>query len=54
MPKKSPDDVSIGKFDILATYTYPGFLTRGMESGCLVCHRWNCTNHLRHQPKAAR
>jgi hypothetical protein len=22
VPKKSPDDVNIGKFDILATYTY--------------------------------
>jgi hypothetical protein len=33
---------------------YPGFLTIGVESGCLLCHRWNCNNHLRHRTKAAR
>src|SRR3954451_809467 len=32
MPKKPPsDDVSIGKFDILATYTYAHALLRGMD-----------------------
>ena len=30
MTKKSPDDVSIGKFDILATYTYAHALLNGM------------------------
>src|SRR3954449_10644791 len=25
-----------------------------LESGCLVCHRWNCDNPLRQRPKAAR
>ena len=32
MPKKPPsDDVSIGKFDILATYTYAHALLSGMD-----------------------
>jgi hypothetical protein len=35
-------------------WCYPGFLTRGMESGCLLCHRLIYHNHLRHQGKAAR
>ncbi len=30
MAKKSPDDVSIGKFDILATYTYARGLLDGL------------------------
>ena len=30
MAKKQPDDVSIGKFDILATYTYAQALLDGM------------------------
>jgi hypothetical protein len=33
MPKKSPDDVSIGKFDILATYTYAKALLDGVPEG---------------------
>ena len=34
MPKKPPsDDVSIGKFDILATYTYAHALLSGMDDG---------------------
>jgi hypothetical protein len=33
---------------------YPGFLTGGMASGCLPCHRWSCHTHLWPQPKAAR
>jgi hypothetical protein len=31
MAKKSPDDVSIGKFDILATYTYAKALHDGLD-----------------------
>ena len=31
MAKKSPDDVSIGKFDILATYTYAKSLQDGLD-----------------------
>jgi hypothetical protein len=31
MPKKPPDDVSIGKFDILATYTYAKALLDGQD-----------------------
>ncbi len=31
MIKKSPDDVSIGKFDILATYTYAKALLDGLD-----------------------
>jgi hypothetical protein len=31
MAKKSPDDVSIGKFDILATYTYAKALLDGLS-----------------------
>jgi hypothetical protein len=31
MPKKKPDDVSIGKFDILATYTYAKALLDGLD-----------------------
>ena len=30
MAKKKPDDVSIGKFDILATYTYAKSLLDGL------------------------
>ena len=33
MAKKKPDDVSIGKFDILATYTYAKGLLDGLEDG---------------------
>ena len=31
MAKKKPDDVSIGKFDILATYTYAKALLDGLD-----------------------
>jgi hypothetical protein len=31
MAKKPPDDVSIGKFDILATYTYAHALISGLD-----------------------
>ncbi len=31
MAKKQPDDVSIGKFDILATYTYAHALLSGLD-----------------------
>jgi hypothetical protein len=31
MAKKKPDDVSIGKFDILATYTYAKALHDGLD-----------------------
>ena len=31
MAKKPPDDVSIGKFDILATYTYAHALLSGLD-----------------------
>ena len=31
MSKKKPDDVSIGKFDILATYTYANALHDGLD-----------------------
>ena len=31
MAKKSPDDVSIGKFDVLATYTYAKALHDGLD-----------------------
>jgi hypothetical protein len=31
MPKKPPDDVSIGKFDMLATYTYAKALLDGQD-----------------------
>jgi hypothetical protein len=31
MPKKPPADVSIGKFDILATYTYAKALLDGLD-----------------------
>src|SRR6476661_1015296 len=31
MPKRSADDVSIGKFDILATYTYAHALLNGLD-----------------------
>jgi hypothetical protein len=33
MAKKKPDDVSIGKFDILATYTYAKALLDGLDDG---------------------
>ena len=33
MAKKKPDDVSIGKFDILATYTYAKALLDGLSDG---------------------
>jgi hypothetical protein len=33
MPKKSPDGVSIGKFDILATYSYANALLDGLPEG---------------------
>ncbi len=33
MEKKPPDDVSIGKFDILATYTYAHSLLDGLDDG---------------------
>jgi arginase family enzyme len=33
MAKKKPDDVSIGKFDILATYTYAKALLEGLPMG---------------------
>ena len=33
MAKKNPDDVSIGKFDILATYTYAKALLDGLHEG---------------------
>ncbi len=33
MAKKKPDDVSIGKFDILATYTYAKALLDGLPEG---------------------
>ena len=33
MPKKPPGDVSIGKFDILATYTYAKALLDGLDDG---------------------
>src|SRR3954451_8662023 len=33
MAKRMPDDVSIGKFDILATYTYAKGLLDGLDDG---------------------
>ena len=32
----------------------PGFHSKGLDSSCLLCHKLNCENRLRHQTKAAR
>jgi len=63
MPKKTPSDVSIGKFDILATYVYAQALLHGLDDdeakqrgmgANLVCLRknWSSRNGSRRAEQA--